>query len=151
MALPWLFVFIGRSRLQLVTGWIFLLVGEFCCLYVALNADALSDQYGYLDTPFQITVAVSLVVVALEAARRAIGWPLPLVAAACLAYGLFGQYVPGEYGHPGFPVESFLGTMTITEGGLWGSLTGVSVGIVAIFVILGAVLNAGEAGQGFMN
>ncbi|WAP70139.1 TRAP transporter permease [Jiella pelagia] len=151
LALPWLFVFACRSRLQAVTGWVFLLVGEFCCLYVALNADALSDQYGYLDTPFQIAVAVSLVVVALEAARRAIGWPLPVVAAICLAYGLLGQYVPGEYGHPGIPAESFLGTMTITEGGLWGSLTGVSVGIVAIFVILGAVLNAGEAGQGFMN
>ena len=93
----------------------------------------------------------TLLVVTLEMARRAIGWPLPLVALACLAYGLFGQYVPGEYGHPAFPLESFLGTMTITEGGIWGSLTGVSVGIVAIFVILGAVLNAGEAGQGFMN
>lgn len=44
-----------------------------------------------------------------------------------------------------------VGSLTIAEGGLWGSLTGVSVGVVAIFVIFGAVLNAGEAGQGFMN
>ena len=43
------------------------------------------------------------------------------------------------------------GTLTIAEGGLWGSLTGVSVGVVAVFVIFGALLNAGEAGQGFMN
>ena len=42
-------------------------------------------------------------------------------------------------------------TLTIAEGGLWGSLTGVSVSVVAVFVIFGAVLNAGEAGQGFMN
>ena len=41
--------------------------------------------------------------------------------------------------------------MVVAEGGLWGSLTGVSVNIVAVFVIMGAVLNAGEAGQGFMN
>jgi TRAP-type uncharacterized transport system fused permease subunit len=47
--------------------------------------------------------------------------------------------------------QSFLGTLTIAEGGIWGSLTGVSVSIVAVFVIFGAVLNAGEAGQGFMN
>src|SRR5690606_3555978 len=60
-------------------------------------------------------------------------------------------YVPGEMGHPGVPLPSFLGTMTIAEGGLWGSLTGVSVSIVAVFVIFGSVLNAGEAGQGFMN
>ncbi|TFF23328.1 TRAP transporter fused permease subunit [Jiella endophytica] len=151
LALPWLFVFAARSRLDALSGWLFLAIGEIGCLYVALNADALSDQYGFLDTPLQLAIAIALVAVALEAARRSIGWPLPLVAATCLAYGLFGQYIPGEYGHPGFPLASFLGTMTITEGGLWGSLTGVSVSIVAIFVILGAVLNAGEAGQGFMN
>ena len=151
LALPWLFVFSARGRFQAISGWLFLAAGEAACLYVAFNADALSDQYGFLDNGLQLAVAVTLIVVTLEMARRAIGWPLPLVAFACLAYGLFGQYVPGEYGHPAFPLQSFLGTMTITEGGIWGSLTGVSVGIVAIFVILGAVLNAGEAGQGFMN
>jgi TRAP transporter 4TM/12TM fusion protein len=84
-------------------------------------------------------------------ARRSIGWPLPVVALIALCYGLYGQYLPGEFGHPGLPLNSFLGTMTIAEGGIWGKLTGVSVNVVAIFVIFGAVLNAGEAGQGFMN
>ena len=87
----------------------------------------------------------------LGTARRAIGWPLPMVAAAALLYGLFGEHIPGEFGHPGTPLDSFLGTLTIAEGGIWGSLTAVSVTIVSIFVIFGAVLNAGEAGQGFMN
>ena len=41
--------------------------------------------------------------------------------------------------------------MTIADGCIWGALTGVSVSIVAIFVIFGAMLNAGEAGAGFMN
>jgi TRAP-type uncharacterized transport system fused permease subunit len=45
----------------------------------------------------------------------------------------------------------FLGALTIAEGGIWGNLTDVSVKVVVIFVIFGAVLNAGEAGQGFMN
>ena len=96
-------------------------------------------------------MATILLLVVLEMARRAIGWPLPLVAVMALVYGLYGELLPGEFGHPGLPVSSFIGTMTIAEGGLWGSLTGVSVSIVAIFVIMGAVLNAGEAGQGFMN
>ena len=118
---------------------------------MALSHDVLSDQYGFLEGPFQTGVAVVLLGVVLEAARRAIGWPLPLVAALMLAYGLWGQYIPGEFGHSGTPLASFLGTLTIAEGGIWGSLTGVSVNVVAIFVIFGAVLNAGEAGQGFMN
>ena len=84
-------------------------------------------------------------------ARRAIGWPLPLIASCFIIYGLFGQHIPGEFGHAGIPINSFLGTLIITEGGLWGSLTGVSVSIVAVFVIFGAILNAGEAGKGFMN
>ena len=38
----------------------------------------------------------------------------------------------------------------IAEGGLWGPLTGVSVNVVAIFVIMGAFISAGEGGAGFM-
>jgi TRAP transporter 4TM/12TM fusion protein len=67
-----------------------------------------------------------------------------------LAYGLLGQYLPGEFGHPGIPANSFLGTLTIAEGGIWGELTGVSVNVVAVFVILGAFVSAGEGGFGFM-
>lgn len=151
LALPWLFVFSARSRAQLLTGFVLLALGEATCIYIALNADALSDQYGFLNSWSQLGVAAILVIVTLEMARRAIGWPLPLVALLCLVYGLFGQYFPGEFGHPPVPLASFLGTLTITEGGIWGPLTGVSVSVVAIFVIMGAVLNAGEAGQGFMN
>ena len=47
-------------------------------------------------------------------------------------------------------VDSFLGTLIITEGGLWGKLTGVSVSVVAVFVIFGAILNVGEAGRGLI-
>ena len=83
-------------------------------------------------------------------ARRTVGWPLPLITLIFSLYGLTGDKIP-EFGHPGIPINSFLGTLIITEGGLWGKLTGVSVSIVAVFVIFGAILNAGEAGQGFMN
>ena len=123
----------------------------FGILNIAFHHNALGDQYGFLESGWQMAIAICLLLVVLEAARRAIGWPLPLVAGVALVYGLFGQHIPGQFGHSGIPLESFLGTLTIAEGGIWGSLTGVSVGVVAIFVIFGAVLNAGEAGQGFMN
>jgi TRAP transporter 4TM/12TM fusion protein len=125
-------------------------VGVAVCLWIAWNQRALVEQYGWL-TPGQVWIAAALLAVVLETARRLIGWPLPLVAGAALAYGLLGQHVPGRFGHSGLPPQGFLGTLVITEGGLWGPLTGVSAGVVAVFVILGAVLNAGEAGQGFMN
>ncbi|WP_246657618.1 TRAP transporter fused permease subunit [Cohaesibacter sp. CAU 1516] len=154
LALPWILILgVGAKTgvVTRVTGWILALVGIGACLYIALNESALADQYGSLEGDLQIWIAAALLIVVLETARRAIGWPLPIVATLALLYGLFGQHIPGEFGHSGTPLTSFLGTLTVAEGGLWGSLTGVSVSVVAIFVIFGAVLNAGEAGQGFMN
>ncbi|MFT2110092.1 TRAP transporter permease [Marinomonas sp. 2405UD68-3] len=151
LALPWAFIFLSHTPFERYTGYIFTLLGLMATLWVAINADVLTDQYGYISEHYQLWIAAILLLSVLEMARRCIGWPLPLVAAIALLYGIFGQHIPGEFGHPGTPLGSFLGTLTIAEGGIWGKLTGVSVSIVAIFVIFGAVLNAGEAGQGFMN
>ncbi|MEM8689468.1 MAG: TRAP transporter fused permease subunit [Pseudomonadota bacterium] len=151
LALPWVFLFAAKTKVEAWSGALLAAAGLACCLYIVLNEDALSDQYGSLYGTGQMVMAVVLLLVVLEMARRAIGWPLPVVAALALAYGLWGQHLPGEFGHPGIPAVSFLGTLTVAEGGVWGSLTGISVSVVAIFVIFGAVLNAGEAGQGFMN
>lgn len=151
LALPWALILSARTRAGVVSGIVLTAAGLAASLWIALNESALGDQYGFLEGDFQVVIAITLLIVVLEMARRQIGWPLPMVAALALAYGLWGQYIPGQFGHSGTPLASFLGTLTIAEGGIWGSLTGVSVNIVAIFVIFGAVLNAGEAGAGFMN
>ena len=151
LVIPWVFLFKPSVGLRRIFDWGFTLTGIAACFWIIANHNLLLDQYGYLANDFQMVIAVILLVTVLEMARRSIGWPLPLLAFAALLYGLFGNYIPGEFGHPGTPLASFLGTMTIAEGGIWGTLTGVSVSIVAIFVIFGATLNAGEAGAGFMN
>ena len=150
-ALPWILVFTSKTISERALGIIHCFVSTWLCLWIVFNEEKLGEQYGSLEDGFQVVASVILLISVIEMARRAIGWPLPLVALIALLYGIFGQHVPGEFGHPGTPINSFLGTLTIAEGGIWGKLTGVSVNIVAIFVILGAVLNAGEAGQGFMN
>ena len=151
LVLPWVFLFAASGAVSRISGWLITAIGVGCCLWIAWNHQMLRNQYGFLEGRAQVWLAIALLLIAIEGARRMIGWPLPLVALAALAYGLYGQYLPGEFGHSGTPLPSFLGTLTIAEGGLWGSLTGVSVSVVSIFVIFGAVLNAGEAGQGFMN
>ncbi|MGO2132157.1 MAG: TRAP transporter permease [Halomonas sp.] len=151
LVLPWVLILAARTRAERWSGGVLTVLGVAACAYIALNEQALADQYGFIDTPLQMVIGVFLILLALETARRAIGWPLPLVALLALLYAALGEHVPGQFGHPGLPTPSLVGTLTITEGGLWGSLTGVSVGVVSIFVIFGAVLNAGEAGRGFMN
>ena len=151
LALPWVFVFTAQGIVQRCLGLSLTIIGTLSCGFIALNESSLSDQYGFISGGWQVIVAVSLILLTLEMARRAVSWPLPLITFLFLLYGIFGNHIPGEFGHPGLPFNSFLGTLIITEGGLWGKLTGVSVSVVAVFVIFGAILNAGEAGQGFMN
>lgn len=151
LAMPWVFLWRPKGQSPDIWSALACLAGLVACAWVAFEQNSLADQYGSLDGALQTALAVVLILAAIEMARRAVGWPLPFIAALMLLYGLLGQHIPGEFGHGGMPLGSFLGTLTITEGGLWGSLTGVSVTIVAIFVIFGAVLNAGQAGSGFMN
>ncbi len=151
LALPWVFV-IGAtgSRWKRTIGLVICIFGIYSCGYIAINRNQLADQYGYIDTLQQYIISAGLIFVVLEMARRAVKLALPTVAVLALLYGFFGQYLPGEFGHPGLPPGSLLGTLVIAEGGLWGPLTGVSVNVVAIFVILGAFIGTGEGGTSFM-
>jgi len=151
LALPYVFLFVPtRGPIDRVVSWSFGVGGILGCLFVLVERAALEEQYGYVEGPMQIGVAVLLLATVLEMARRAIRWALPAVAAIALAYALFGEALPGQFGHAGIPWQSVLGTLVITEGGLWGELTGVSVNVVAVFVMLGAFVGAGEGGAGFM-
>ena len=151
LILPWIFLYNNETKLQLLINIFIVGLGMASCLYIAFFSNQLMDQYGFLENKFQLIISLILILIVLDAARRSVGWPLPTVSFVALLYGFFGEHIPGEFGHPGLPLNSFLGTLTIAEGGLWGPLTGVSVSIVSIFVIFGSFLNSGEAGSGFMN
>ena len=150
-AIPWIFLYSENDKKVSFINIVLTVLGVLSCLWIALNHDLLSDQYGFIENEFQFILSLFLLFLVLEMARRSVGWPLPLVTLIALLYGMFGYLIPGEFGHPGIPVNSFLGNLTIAETGLWGSLTNVSVTIVSIFVIFGCFLNSGEAGEGFMN
>lgn len=152
LALPWVFIIGTRGgTVKRMFGFLICLFGIYGCAYIALNRDLLVDQYGFIAGWHQYVIGVGLILVVLEMARRAIKLALPTVALLALCYGLAGQYLPGELGHPQIPLGSFFGTLAIAEGGLWGPLTGVSVNVVAVFVILGAMISAGEGGTAFMS
>ena len=151
LAIPFVFL-IGVQGSALYRIWSAALgvTGIAACLYIAVNRRDLVDQFGRIEGPLQFVLAVFLILLALEMARRAVKWVMPTVAAVVLLYGLFGQHIPGEWGHAGLPPEFFFGTLLLTEGGLWSSLTATSVELVAPFLILGAFVAAGQAGTGFM-
>ena len=151
LAIPWVFIYRNQIVKYFYLNFTLVLIGIFFCLWIAFNHNPIADQYGFIENNFQFFVSLFLIFLVLEMARRCVGYPLPLVALIALIYGVFGTFIPGEFGHPGIPLNSFFGNLVFAEGGIWGTLTNVSVTIVSIFVIFGCILNAGEAGEGFMN
>jgi len=152
LVLPWIFLFSkNESQGTKYFGYILLLLSLLSSFYIIYNHIDLEDQYGSLETTTQYFVAIILIISVLEMARRSVKLALPITALIALLYGLFGHYIPGSFGHQEIPIESFLGTLVIAEGGIYGSLTGISVNVVAVFVILGAFVGVGEGGNAFMS
>ena len=77
LAVPWIFLFLSETRAQFWTGIAFTSIGLLCCAYIVLNEPILIEQYGSLEGPVQLILAMALLLTVLEMARRAIGWPLP--------------------------------------------------------------------------
>lgn len=151
LALPWIFLFPkSQSKMGKIFGYIILFCALFSSFYIIFNHANLEDQYGALEGKFQYFIAICMIVSILEMARRSVKLALPLTAIIALMYGVFGHLIPGEFGHQKIPLDSFLGTLVITEGGIYGSLTGVSVSVISVFIILGAFVGVGEGGNSFM-
>ncbi len=151
-AFTWIFLFDKKSsNFTRYIGYILLLISLASSFYIVYNHLDIEDQYGSLEGNIQYIISAILLISVLEAARRSVKLALPITAFLALLYGIFGNFIPGDFGHQEIPLDSFLGTMVMSEGGIYGTLTGVSVNVIAIFVILGAYVGIGEGGNAFMS
>ncbi len=151
-AFTWVFLFDKNSSVFVrYFGYLLLFLSLLSSFYIVFNHLDIEEQYGSLEGNIQYFISVILLISILEAARRSVKLALPITAFIALLYGLFGDLIPGDFGHQEIPLSSFLGTMVMSEGGIYGILTGVSVNVIAIFVILGAYVGIGEGGNAFIS
>lgn len=115
-----------------------------------VNFDAINDRWGQI-TEFEIVFAVILVIALFDACRRTIGWPIVILAALFIAYGLFGAYLPGGLAHRGYSLERISAQLYLGGGGIFGTPLGVSATFVTGVVVLGTLLEKTGAGQVLMD
>ncbi len=128
----------------------FAIVGAIGALYVYWDYEGLAMRPGaYLDR--DVIVAVITVVILLEAARRALGMALSIIAIVFLIYDYFGPYMPDLIAHKGASITKLSGQMYLTTEGIFGVPLGVSAGFVFLFVLFGALLERAGAGEYFIN
>ncbi|WP_204273159.1 hypothetical protein, partial [Stenotrophomonas maltophilia] len=74
-------------------------------------------------TQADMVVGVVLIVLVFEAARRVMGIALPIICALFLAYGLFGEHLPGDLAHRGYGFDQIVNQLSFGTEGLYGTPT----------------------------
>jgi len=123
-------------------------------LYVFLNARELLDRTAFVDPPETIelvlgTLAALLVV---EATRRALSATLAIMVAVVVGYLFLCHLMPGIWYYRPVPYAHIIDILyLVNNSGLYGFLTGISAGIVILFIAFGAMSQASGLGELFHN
>ena len=120
-------------------GWLLGLTGFVFSLYHWLFEADLTQRAGEL-IAMDWVIGVVTVALVFEAARRVMGWGLPIICGVFLLYGLFGQYLPGALAHRGFGVDQIVSTLGFGTEGIYGTPTYVSSSYIFLFILFGAFL-----------
>ena len=99
------------------------LISAFLCIYIVFSYDRLMESIGLEAMPYELVMGALMILLVLEAARRATGIMLPILAAATIGYALLGGYIPGNWGHAGFSIQYVIEYLYLGPEGLWGVLT----------------------------
>ena len=127
------------ARWGRILGWVLGITGFVFSLYHWVYEADLTQRAGEL-IPMDWVVGVTLVLLVFEAARRAMGWGLPLICATFLLYALFGQHLPGMLAHRGFGIDQIVSTLAFGTEGIYGTPTYVSSSYIFLFILFGAFL-----------
>ena len=107
--------------------------------YLLIRFSALARSAGKYTT-LDIVMGAVTVVLVLEACRRAVGNALPILALVVLLYGFTGQFLSGPLQHSGFSFKRIVAQLTLTTGGIYGQILGVSSTYIFLFILFGAFL-----------
>jgi len=129
--------------------WILGLAGAFCSGYLFLFYNQLSDRPG-MPTQMDLVVSVLGLILLLEATRRALGPPLMVVATIFIIYTFGGQFMPEVIAHKGASLAKGMSHYWLGTEGVFGVALGVSTSMVFMFVLFGALLESGGAGNYFI-
>jgi TRAP transporter 4TM/12TM fusion protein len=101
--------------------------------------------------PLDVAMGTVLIVALLEATRRSMGWPLPVIAIVFMLYALFGPAFPGLLKHAGSSWSQLISHQYLTSQGIYGVAVGVVATYVFHFVLFGVLATRIGLGQLFLD
>lgn len=128
--------------------WILAAIAAVTGVYWTLNYERLVGRLGTIET-MDFIVGLIVILLVLEAARRAVGLPITIIASLFLAYAFFGPYMPDFLAHRGQSLEGIVNLMYYSTDGILGTPISVSATFIFAFLLFGAFLVKTGVGEYF--
>ena len=119
-------------------------------LYVLLNFEQVIYRANS-PTPTDFVFGVIAIVVVLEAARRTIGWHLPVLGLIAIAYAYFADFMPGPFRGPPKNLDDIVANQYLGTDGMLGQPLLVAATFIILFTIYGAILDYTGAGKFYVD
>ncbi len=122
----------------------------FVQVYTVYDVDAFMWREGDL-SPSDVYVGTLLVVLVLEATRRAVGWTMVCLALFFIVHSLYAPYFFGLLYGPPTPFERYIDVIFLRTEGIFGVPVYVASTYIVLFIIFGSVLIRSGAGRFFID
>lgn len=130
--------------------WVLAATAAGCALFILFFYRDVVNNAGGIRTPAETVTALLGMALVLELTRRVLGLSLVIVAAVFTVYVFTGPMLPDLISHRGFSLNRYVDHMWLTTEGVFGLPLGVSNSFIFLFVLFGALLDKGGAGNFFI-
>jgi TRAP transporter 4TM/12TM fusion protein len=131
-----------RGRVRRQVSWYDWLIGALAFALGLYHWAFEADIILRAGNPSTADLVVGTIVVALvfEAARRLMGWSLPIMCIVFVPYAIFGRELPGFLVHRGFDFGQVVDQLYLGTEGIYGVPTYVSATFIFLFILFGVFL-----------
>ena len=143
-------IYRSQNKYMRVLDYVLMTLSAVTVIYWIANFETINYRAG-AETMIDQYIAVVGVLLGIEIARRAVGFVFVVIGIIMLLYGVYGEYAPELFSHPG---DTFLGVCTnifFREDGVFGIMANVLATYVLLFVLFGAFLEKSGAQKFFID
>ena len=144
---------LAQNQIARIVDAALAMTAAVCCGYIVIHTDplfqtwwvdgqSLGNRAGF-ETPIDTGIGLIGLILVIEAARRSLGWALPLLSLAFLLYAVFGSWFPDWlFPHRGYTMPRIVAQTFLHSQGIFGVALNVMFTYVFLFVVFGAFLEA---------
>ncbi|WP_347454763.1 TRAP transporter permease [Acinetobacter thermotolerans] len=133
------------------TDWIWVIASFASFFYLFKEYQAIMTTRGGIPNTLDIVFSIMTVVLVVEAARRVMGWMLPILGLIFLSYPFISHFdwMPDRLLTRPYTFSDIFGQMYLKTEGLYSSAIGASVTFIFLFILFGAFLAKSGMGKLF--